>query len=190
MDTLLSLLVGLGLSAACGFRLFVPFLIISVAALSGHVSLPSGFAWIGSWPAFFAFGVATVLEVAAYYIPCVDNFLDTVATPAAVVAGTVATASMVSGMDPFVKWSVAIIAGGGVAGLVQGATAVTRAASSLTTGGLLNPLVATAELGGSIIASLLSFLAPVLMALIVAALMVLIAIRFFGRRSAIGTARV
>ena len=154
------------------------------------MTLAPGFEWIGTWPACVAFGVATVLEVAGYYIPCVDNFLDTVATPAAVVAGTMATASMVSGMDPFLKWTVAIIAGGGVAGLIQGATAVTRATSSLTTGGFLNPVLATAELGGAITTSLLSFVAPVLMALILVAVVTAIAIQFWRRRSTVGSAGV
>jgi len=165
MDTFLSLLVGLGLSAACGFRVFVPLLIMSVAALSGHLTLAPGFAWIGSWPALTAFAVATTLEIAGYSIPWVDNFLDTVATPAAVVAGTVATAAMISNMDPFLKWSLAAIAGGGIAGLIQGATVLTRGASTLTTGGLLNPLVATAELAGSAIAGMLSLVAPALVLL-------------------------
>src|SRR5258707_766791 len=104
MDTIFSLLAGLGLSAACGFRVFVPLLVISIASLSGHLTLSPGFAWVGTWPALIAFATATALEVAGYYVPWVDNLLDTVATPAAIVAGTIVTASMVSNMDPFMKW--------------------------------------------------------------------------------------
>ena len=189
MDTLLSLFVGLGLSAACGFRVFVPLLVISVAAMSGHLTLGPGFAWIGSWPALIAFAVATALEVAGYYIPWVDNFLDTVATPAAVVAGMIATAAVVSNMDPFLKWSVAIIAGGGVAGLVQGATVLTRGGSSLTTGGLLNPLVATVELGGSVLTSVMALIAPVVVILAVSGVAVWLACRFWTAKRGILTAR-
>ncbi len=183
MDTLLSLLVGLGFSAACGFRLFVPFFILSVASLSGHLTLPESFSWIGSWSAFIAFGAATVLEVTGYYFPLVDNFLDTVATPAAVVAGTIATAAMATGMDPFLKWSVAIIAGGGVAGLIKSTTAVMRAASSLTSGGILNPMMATAELGGSIGATLLTLVAPILMTLVLGVLLIVVVARLAKRNS-------
>ncbi|MBI4657706.1 MAG: DUF4126 domain-containing protein [Verrucomicrobia bacterium] len=162
METILSLCVGVGLSAACGFRVFVPLLIMSIAAYSGHLTLASPFQWIGSEAALIALAVATVLEITAYYIPWVDNFLDTFATPAAVVAGTVVTASMVTDMSPFLKWSLALIAGGGAAGMVQATTVLARGASTATTGGLANPVFATAELGGSIVASLLSIMAPLL----------------------------
>ena len=101
MDLLLSVLVGVGLSAACGFRVFVPLLITSIAALSGHVELAAGFAWIGTYPALIAFAVATCLEILCYYVPVVDNFMDTISTPAAVIAGIVVTASFVDGLSPF-----------------------------------------------------------------------------------------
>ncbi len=159
--TVLSILVGIGLSAACGFRVFVPLLVMNLAALSGHLHLAQGFQWIGSYPATIAFSVATVLEVLGYYIPWVDHLLDTLATPAAVVAGTIVTASMVTGMSPFLKWTLAVIAGGGAAGLVQGTTVVTRGASTAATGGLGNPVVATLEFGGALITSFLALLAPV-----------------------------
>src|SRR6187549_3877576 len=96
MELLLSICVGLGLSAACGFRVFVPLLITSIAAHSGHLQLASSFAWIGSPAALTAFSLATALEIGGYYVPWLDHFLDTVASPAAVVAGTVITASMVT----------------------------------------------------------------------------------------------
>src|SRR5216683_7976823 len=111
MATLLSICVGIGLSAACGFRLFVPLLVMSIASLSGHLTLSHGFEWIGSYPALMAFAVATFVEVAGYYVPWVDNLLDTIATPAAIVAGTLMTASLVTDLSPFLKWTLAIIAG-------------------------------------------------------------------------------
>jgi len=162
MEILLSICIGLGLAAACGFRVFVPLLAISIAANSGHLTLAPTFQWIGSQPALIAFSVATVLEIAGYYIPWLDHFLDTVATPAAVVAGTMVTAAMLTNVSPFLQWTLAVIAGGGIAGLVQGGTVVTRALSTTTSGGLANPLVATVELGFS---GLLSFFSLVLPAL-------------------------
>src|SRR6267142_2150432 len=140
MQTLMSICLGIGLSAACGFRVFVPLLLMSIASLSGHLPLAHGFEWIGSYPALVAFSVATCLEIAGYYIPCVDNLLDTIATPAAILAGTLVTASMVADVTPLLKWTLAIIAGGGAAGIVQGTTMVARGASSAGTGGLANPL--------------------------------------------------
>jgi Domain of unknown function (DUF4126) len=160
LETLLGLAVGIGLSAACGFRIFVPMLGISIAALSGHVTLGAGFEWMGTGTAVAAFGTATVLEIAAYYIPVLDNLLDTIATPAAVVAGTIITASMVGDMSPFLKWSLAIIAGGGVAGVVQGGTVALRAGSTGTTGGIANPVLSTLEMAGSIVTTVLAFLLP------------------------------
>jgi hypothetical protein len=116
METLLSICIGIGLSAACGFRIFVPPLVMSVASVFGHLTLSPNFAWMGSYPALIAFAVATCIEIVAYYIPWVDNLLDTVATPIAIAAGTVVTASLIPDTDPMLQWSVALIAGGGAAG--------------------------------------------------------------------------
>src|SRR5262245_22853156 len=129
-EFILAFCVGVGLSAACGFRVFVPLLIMSIAANSGHLNLASGFQWIGYPVALIAFSVATIIEVAGYYIPWVDHLLDTIATPAAVIAGTLVTASMVTGMSPFMRWTLALIAGGGAASLVQGATVLARGVST------------------------------------------------------------
>jgi hypothetical protein len=162
METLLAICLGIGLSAACGFRVFVPLLVMSIASLSGHLTLAPGFQWIGTYPALLTFSVATILEVGGYYIPWVDHLLDTMASPAAIVAGTMITAAMVSNTSPLLKWTLAVIAGGGVAGLVQGTTVLARGASTATTGGLGNPFLATIELGGALFTSILALLAPLL----------------------------
>ncbi|MEO1368381.1 MAG: DUF4126 domain-containing protein [Acidobacteriota bacterium] len=160
MEALLTISVGLGLAAACGFRIFVPLLIISAAHNTGHLELAGGFEWMGSTPALATFAVATVAEILAYWVPFVDNLLDTLATPSAVVAGTVATASQVASMDPWLAWSVAIIGGGGMAGAVQGLTTVTRQISSLATAGFGNPIVSTLEAGASVLTGLLAITVP------------------------------
>jgi hypothetical protein len=183
MEPFLSFLVGIGLSAACGFRVFVPLLVVSIASHTGHLHLASGFEWMGSTAALIAFATATALEIAGYYVPWVDNLLDTIASPAAVIAGTIVTASLVAEMSPFLKWALAVIAGGGIAGLVQGTTVLVRGASSAGTGGLANPILATAELGGSLIASILSLVVPVLVALAIVVLLVLAGWRFFQKRA-------
>jgi hypothetical protein len=162
METLLAISLGIGLSAACGFRVFVPLLVMSVASLSGHLTLAPGFQWIGTYPALVTFSVATVVEIGGYYIPWVDHLLDTMATPAAIVAGTIITAAMVSNTSPMLKWTLAAIAGGGAAGLVQGTTVVARGISTATTGGLGNPFFATIELGGALFTSILALLVPLL----------------------------
>lgn len=189
MDTLLSVCIGIGLSAACGFRVFVPLLVMNIASLSGHLTLAHGFEWIGSNPALIAFSVATCVEIGGYYIPWVDHALDTIATPAAIVAGTLVTASVVGDMSPFLKWTLAAIAGGGAAGLVQGTTVVTRAASALTTGGLGNPVVSTLELGGALLTSVLAVVVPIA-ALALVALLLLVFGRKLFRRSRTPEARL
>jgi hypothetical protein len=183
MEPVLSFLIGIGLSAACGFRVFVPLLVINIAAHTGHLKLASGFAWMGSDAALVAFAVATLLEVAAYYIPWLDNLLDTIASPAAVVAGTLVTASLVADMSPFLKWTLAVIAGGGVAGLVQGGTVMARGASSAGTGGLANPLLATVELGGSLVTSFLSLVVPVLAVTLIGVTLFFVGRKVFRKRA-------
>ena len=186
METLLGIAVGIGFSAACGFRVFVPLLVMNLASLSGHLHLGSDFAWIGSYYAMVAFGTATIVEVLGYYIPWLDHVLDIVATPAAIIAGTVVTASTITDMSPFLKWTLALIAGGGIAGLVQGTTVVLRAKSSVLTAGIGNPLVSTLELVGSIIIALLAILVPILCLALIAFLCIFVmrkAGRFvFGNR--------
>ncbi len=172
-ETLLSIFVGIGLSAACGFRIFVPLLVMSIASLSGYLTLAPGFEWIASVPALVAFAIATVLEIAGYYIPWLDHLLDIVASPAAVIAGILVTASAVTGMSPFLRWAFAIIAGGGVAGTIQVITSMTRLTSGATTGGAANPLVSTAEGAGSMILSILAVLVPMATIVLVAAILLL-----------------
>lgn len=175
MDLLLSLCIGISLSAACGFRVFVPLLVMSIAAKTGHLTLVPAFQWIGSDIALRTFAIATILEIGAYYIPWVHHALDVIAMPVAMVAGIIITASMVGGLDPFLKWTLAVIAGGGAAGLVHTATAVTRGASTVTTGGVANPIFATIELGSSFLTSVLAVVAPVAAIVCLALILLLVA---------------
>jgi hypothetical protein len=160
MDAWLGVLLGVGLAAACGFRIFLPFLVLALFARAGAISLAPGFDWIGTDPAILAFGVATALEVTAYFVPWLDHALDALATPASLVAGTVAVAAVFGDVPPLLRWTVAAIAGGGTAGLVQGASVAARATSTLVTGGLGNVVVAGAELLGAAVTSVISLLIP------------------------------
>jgi hypothetical protein len=178
MEELLGLFIGIGLSATCGFRIFVPLLGMSIAHHAGALSFSSGFDWIGSWPATITFGVAMVIEIAGYYIPWVDNLLDTIATPAAIVAGTIATASMIGDVSPFLRWSLAIIAGGGIAGIIQGSSVLVRGASTASTAGLANPLVSTGELAASILGTLISIILPTVAVILVVLLLTFLLRRF------------
>jgi len=171
-----SALIGLGLAASCGFRVFVPMLVMSIAVRAGQLELTEGWAWLGSWPAMTAFAVATVVEICGYYVPWVDNALDSLHTPAAVVAGIIATAACVSDMHPLLQWSTAIIAGGGLAAAVQTGTVLARGTSTAVTGGLFNFMLATLELLMSLVMSVLAIVLPVL------ATVVLLVVAFFLMR--------
>lgn len=142
----LSLLVGVAISSACGFRIFIPPLVMSAGAIFIGTALPEDLALLGTFPAFFILLTATLCEVAAYYIPWVDNLLDHIASPLAMVAGTIITSSFLGAdIDPALRWSVALIAGGGAAGAIQSVTTAARGASSLLTLGLTNPIVSSVE---------------------------------------------
>lgn len=182
MEILLSVCIGLGLSAACGFRVFVPLLVMSLASRADWLSTSGGFDWIGSTPALIAFAAATALEIGGYYIPWIDNLLDTVATPTAVLAGILVTASALTDVDPFFKWTLAILAGGGTAGIFQGFTTIARQVSTLSTGGLGNPVLATAEAGSSAVLAVLAVTLPVIAVLIVVVLLFVGVKRLLFRR--------
>jgi len=182
-ESVLSVGVGLALAAAAGFRVFVPLLVLSLAARAGWVALAPGFDWIGSTPATIVFGTATVLEIVAYYVPFFDNLLDTIATPAAVVAGVVASASVLADLPPWLRYSIALIVAGSTAGLVQTSTALLRLQTSATTAGFGNFVVATFELVGSVVVAIAAVLFPLAALLFVVGLLAF-AIRLLARRSA------
>ncbi len=183
---LISLLMGLGLSASSGFRVFVPLLVASIATKMGILQLGDGFQWMGSTPAIIAFAAATLFEIGGYYIPFVDNVLDTITTPASVIAGTLLTASAIlPDIDPMLKWGLGIVVGGGSAGVIQAGTALTRATSTATTAGTANPIVATVEHIFSIVGSILSLVIPFIIAGIVCVVMLVFlffVIRYFKKR--------
>lgn len=176
LEGLISIAIGLGLAAACGFRVFTPLLIAGGAAHFGYLPLAHGFDWLAGTPALLAFGTATLLEIGAYYIPWLDHALDLLATPAAVLAGMVAAASVVTELPPLLKWTVTIIGGGGMAGLIQASSVLLRFKSTALTGGLANPLVATLELIGAVVTALLAIVLP-LVGLALAVILALVALR-------------
>lgn len=186
MDLMFSLLLGIGLSAASGLRVFVPLLGMSLAALTGHLSLTPGFEWLASEAAVITLIIATVLEIGTYYVPWLDNLMDVIATPAAVAAGTVMTASITGEMSPLLNWSLALIAGGGTAGVVQTGTVALRAASTGTTCGAGNPVVSTGELAGSVAVTAATIFLPILAAIVVLTLLIWAINLIFRRRRASG----
>lgn len=182
MDILLAILMGTALSAACGFRVFVPLFVAAIGVRTGDIQVIESFKWIASDATIVLLGVATAMEILAYYVPWVDNALDTIATPAAMIAGTLVTASFIVDVSPTFRWTMAAIAGGGVAGAVQMVTVTARALSTATTGGLGNPIVSTTETAASTFIAVLTIVLPILAGAIVLSIVGYIAYRLIRRR--------
>ncbi len=163
MELLLNILLGISLASAAGFRIFIPLLIISIASNAGLLNLAEGFEWLGSASAMIIIIAAVIFELTAFLIPFFDNLLDAIAAPIAVTAGIIAMASSIVEMDPLFKWILAIIAGGGAAGLIQSLTTITRGASSITTAGAGNLVISITETALSLSISILAVFFPVIM---------------------------
>jgi hypothetical protein len=172
-ETLISIFLGVGLAASVGFRVFVPLFALSLASHFNIIPLNESWNWVGCSGALVILGVATFLEIFAYFIPWFDNLLDTIAVPLAAIAGTLVMVSTVSDLSPIITWALAIIAGGGTATAIQGATTTTRLTSTATTGGLANPIIATVETGSSVAMASFAIFSPVVAVLIVVALFIL-----------------
>lgn len=171
MELMIALLVGIGLAAAAGLRIFLPLFGLALGSWLNYIPVQGDMVWLATPAAIVALGAATVLEIGGYYFPLVDHLLDTVAAPGAIIAGTLMTASLITGIDqPMLQWSLALIAGGGTAGIVQAGSMLARATSTATTGGLGNPVVATGEWLGSLALTLTAILAPILIVLALAGL--------------------
>jgi hypothetical protein len=164
-----SIAMGIGLSACCGFRIFIPLLITSLATYFHWLPVSPSLTWMGTLPALLCLGTAAVVEIGAYYIPFVDNLLDTISTPLSVLAGTVLAYSFLpdTELSPLLRWGLGLLAGGSTAGVIQSATGILRLFSTKATVGTINPLVSTGEnlaaIGGSILSILLPILALVLL---------------------------
>ncbi len=166
MELLLGLMLGIGLSAACGFRVFVPALIVALASKYDLITLSDNFLWIESPIAISILASATAIEVLAYFIPWVDNILDTIMGPAAIIAATILTSSMLVEINPALQWTLALIMGGGTAAAIHTGTMALRATSTATTGGVANSSFSLFELLSSIATSLLAIIFPYLMGLL------------------------
>jgi hypothetical protein len=178
--TILAALMGLSLASASGFRVFLPPFLLSIAVRTDTlVNLDlsdTSFAIFDSNAAVLILGIACLAEFAAYYVPWLDNLLDTIATPAAVLSGVGMSSMVLVGTDPIMQWSFAIIAGGGSAGTIQLTTVAIRGLSSTLTLGFGNSFVASGENIASVVLTIAALLAP-LIAAIFAVIIILLLVR-------------
>lgn len=173
LQIILQIFLGVALAAVCGYRIFVPLLVMGIAGLAGYIQFAPGFEWICSYPAILIFSIATILEIVGYFIPHVDNFLNVISLPVGAIAGVIVAASVISDMDPMLKWTLAIIAGGGAATLTGLLSNGAHQVSTAVSAGIANPVVSTFESVGTVAASVLSIAAPVLAVVILLVFVVL-----------------
>ena len=164
MQLTIALVMGVCLSAACGFRIFVPLLAVGLAVRFMGLNATPALAWTATDLGLVGLSAATLVEILAYYIPWVDNLLDTIHGPLALVAGTLLVGGLLGDMPPALQWGLGVVAGGGAAGAVKTGAATVRAGSTATTGGLGNCIVSTVENGCATIGSALAIVAPVIAA--------------------------
>lgn len=183
MDTLLAVCLGIALAAASGLRIFLPLFLLSLAGRFGWVEVSGGFAWLTETPALIAFGIAVAIEVAAYSVPWLDNFLDAASAPLAIAAGVLISASTFTGMDPLPRWILAAVAGGGAAAGMHALTAGLRMVSTFATGGLGNFVIAIGELALSALLSILAFAIPLAAGFVAILILLVAGLRVLWRRS-------
>jgi hypothetical protein len=158
-------MIGIALSATSGFRVFVPFLVLSAANLAGWLELGESFAWIGTYPALVMFAVATLVEILAYFIPWVDNVLNVISVPASLVAGTILTYAVIGSLNPALAWVISIIGGGGASLLTRAVSNIVHAGSAAASGGVANPAVSLVESAGTVALSVLAIVVPIIVIL-------------------------
>lgn len=182
LEIIISILLGICLAAAAGFRVFIPLLLINIASMAGYMQLADDFAWIGSIPALIVFSVAVVVEIIGYYTPWVDNLLDLIASPLAIISGILLSGAVIIDVNPLIKWTLMVIVGGGTSISFHLLTAKTRALSSLFTGGFANPIFSTFESISSVFITIISIIIPILGIILVILLLCLLFYRYKKRK--------
>ncbi|MEM6448822.1 MAG: DUF4126 domain-containing protein [Cyanobacteria bacterium P01_D01_bin.105] len=177
MNTLISICIGIGLSTATGFRILVPFACLSAAAVYGNIALPTELAWLNAYPVLIGLILGTLLEIAAYYVPWVNDALDTVELPAAIISGTYLTGAFAADLPTLMQWSLALVAGGGIAGAINSMTGMTRLATNTATGGTATPVTSSLEWMSALMLAMLSLTLPLL-----ALTLIIILLVFASRR--------
>ena len=140
-----SLFLAFGLSAACGFRIFIPPLTFGLLNKADLVQLGESWNWMGSDWVITVLTLAALFEIIGNSVPWFDNLLDVLATPTAIIAGTSLSAISLSEIDPGLKWILSVISGVLITGGFQLSTVSLRGFSSILSGGLINPIISFIE---------------------------------------------
>ena len=163
LQNALPLLLGLGLSASTGLNTFLPLLLLGGAArfnIAG-ITLGDKFGWLASDAAMISLIVACVVELIADKIPAVDHFLDSAGTVVRPAAGALASASVLTGVDPMVAAVIGLIVGAPTSLGLHTLKAGTRVASSVSTFGCANPVISIIEDVIAFTLSIVAIFAPI-----------------------------
>ena len=188
-ETLLSLATGLGLSTAAGFNAYLPLLITGILARTTDlITLAAPFDRLEEPVVLGAIAAIGVIDFVGDKVPPVDHVLHAVGLVVAPVSGAVLALSATSDTD--VVPAVALIIGVLAAEATQGARTSVRPLSTVTTGGVGNPVLSLGEDGLSATLSFAAIIVPLVALVLVAAIVVLMvwAVRRVRRRRPSSTA--
>jgi hypothetical protein len=178
-DLLPSLALGIALAACAGLRAWLPLLLAGLLARAGWLELGPSFLFLASNKALALFAVASVIEIIGDKIPVVDHALDALGTPLRPAAGALLAASVLGHVsDPLSALALGAAVGAPVALVPHAAKSLLRAASTVFTGGVGNPILSLLEDG----ASLLLFVMAVLVAFVVVGLLGVVLVLLVTRR--------
>jgi hypothetical protein len=166
IEQVLTFLVGVGLAASVGLRISFPILIVSIFSYSGYITLSTYFVWLGTLPALIVLIIIATIDTLAFYIVWLDNLLDAIEHPVSILVGILITGAVITEFNPYLKWLMALIIGGGIAGTINAATGLLRLKISTETDGKRNFAFSTLEILGSIGLAIISIFLPFIAGLI------------------------
>ncbi len=173
MEYALPIMTGISLAALTGFRAFLPPLVLGLVYrfFPDAVNINAKMAFLAQDPVLICLGVAALFEFLGDKIPVVDNFLDWLNLPAKVAFSAILTYALIPGSSHWFYLLIAIVFAESATLTVHAGKTGIRAASTVTTGGVANPIIGFFEdvisLAGAIAAILLPWLAILLLAYVI-----------------------
>ena len=131
-QTAVQIMMGIGLAGCAGLRAWLPLFCAGLLGRLGYLPLSGAFSFLERADVLIVFGVATLLEILGDKLPVIDHLLDLAGTVARPVAGTMLSASVLTGIDPTTASLLGLIVGGGTALTIYGGKAAVRAQSTAT----------------------------------------------------------
>ena len=189
-ETFLSLATGLGLSTAAGFNAYLPLLITGVLARTTDlITLDAPFDRLEEPAVLGVVAAVGIVDFIGDKVPVVDHVLHAIGLVVAPIAGAFLALGVTSDTD--LVPAVALISGAVAAGATQGARTSVRPLSTVSTGGIGNPVLSLGEDGLSATLSFAAIIVPLVALVLVVGVVVLIVwavARALRRRRSMGPA--